>query len=296
MILKGTGATLRASVYVDGTLTALSDNGTVTVVDESGTTVATGSGASGGTGIMTFPLTPTHTASPNKLTITWSGLQIADGDEFSIVTTEEVVGDLLFTEAAARAHDGGALSNTSKYSDEAIAELRDSLQEEFGRIIGVSLGLRGEREVLSGPGSRELMVSRWPLHSVRVVSVRTSGTQTWTAFTSDELADVLAFREGTLKRETMGSFAKGDLNIAVTYEHGLHPIPQDLRRAGLMAARALLVRSNIDDRALFLTNELGQMRLAVAEASRSHWYGVPNVDSVLQRYRETYRVGSMGVG
>jgi hypothetical protein len=166
----------------------------------------------------------------------------------------------------------------------------DSIED----VIGVALGLRGARDVLDGSGTVTLELRRWPVKRVRAISIRTAGTQTWTAYTSDELTGVLVERHGLIERETLGAFASGRRNVAVTYEHGLQPIPLDLREAGLRAARSLLVPSNIPDRALFQTTELGQIRLAVADSERMHWFGIPTVDAVLQRYRAKYRIPGVG--
>lgn len=285
MILKGTGATIRALVYVDGTLTALSDLGTVTVVDEDGNEIATGAGGDGGTGVVTFPLTPTHTANVNKLTITWAGLQIAGGDEFSIVTRDEVVGELLFSEAEARAWQEGAMANTTAYTDAMISAHRDGIHDAFEQILGYPLGHRYRRETLDGEGAAKLRLDGRDLRTIRSVKLRDRGSTTWTALTAGELSLVTHRRWGLIEREDGGVFPEGGQNVRVAYEAG-RDIPYELRREALRVLRQQLVPDGASDRTLFTTNQNGQVRYAVADSDRGRWFGIPQTDAVLSRLRE----------
>jgi hypothetical protein len=298
MILTGTRAVLSVTLYREGVATDpdADETATCTIRDAAGEVVLTGNATrvGGNSGRLTFAWTAATNTRPRKVTVTWGNIVFSDEPAIEVVQDEESVGELLFTENEARLHDDEAIEDDEVYTAAAVREKRAELQERFGEIIGVSLGLRGTREVLSGDGSRRLSLSRWPVHRVRSISVRTRGTQTWTAFTEAELADVLVERHGLIERESLGAFASGRQNIAVEYEHGLQPIPGDLRTAGLDALRMVMVPSNIPDQSLFLTTEMGQFRLAVADAMRSHWFGVPKVDSVLQHYRAKYRVPGVG--
>lgn len=285
MILKGTGATIRALVYVDGTLTALSDLGTVTVVDEDGNEIATGAGGDGGTGVVTFPLTPTHTANVNKLTITWAGLQIAGGDEFTLTTREEVVGELLFTEAEARAWQDGAMASTTAYTDATLMAHRDGIHDAFEQILGYPLGARYRRETLDGEGYAKLRLDGRDIRTVRSVKLRDRGSTTWTALTAGELAVVTFRRWGLLEREDGGVFPAGGQNVRVAYEAG-RDIPYELRREALRVLRMQVVPDGVSDRTLFTTNQNGQVRYAVADSDKGRWFGIPQTDAVLSRMRE----------
>jgi hypothetical protein len=284
VILKGTAATVKAFVYVDGTLTALSNNGTVTVRDALGNTVATGNGTTGGTGIVTFPLTPSHTAELNRLAITWSGLVVGAGDPFSLETSEEVVGELLFTEAEARAYDGAVLNSSSSYPDATIQTARDRIAEAFGVVLGFNVGRRYGIEVVDGSGLAELWLPEaYHLQALRSVATRVGST--WTAFSADQLADVIAYPNGRLVRESLGTWPVGMRNVRVVYEAG-NAIPLELKQAALRVLRDQLVGSNIPDRALRHTDEIGTFDLVVAGGSFGKWFGIPMVDATLLRYRE----------
>lgn len=291
MILRGTAATVKAQVYVDGTLTALSDNGTVTVTDALGNEIATGSGTTGGTGIVTFTLTPTHTADVNQLVITWAALQISGGAAFALETRDEVVGELLFSEAEARAYGAGAgstapLANASNYPDATIAAGRARITDSFAKILGYNLGRRFGYEVVDGEGGAELWLPKaYHLEELRQVATRAAGSQSWTAFSADELADVIAYPNGRLVRETLGSWPSGRRNVRVSYEAG-RPIPLELKQAALRVLRDQLVASNISDRALRFNDESGTTEFVVPGGTFGRWFGIPPVDTVLARYRE----------
>lgn len=286
MILQGTAATISVTVYVDGTPAALASNGTVTVRNELGNAIATGAGSTGGTGIVTFPLTPAHTAQVNRLTVTWADLELAaGGDPFDLTTTEEVVGEVLFTEAEARAYDGAKLSSPSSYPDSVIQRARDRIAEAFARILGYNVGRRFGLEVVDGAGGDLLWLpDAWHLQTVRSIETRASGSTTWTAFSGDQLAGVIAYPNGLLVHEA-GSWPVGRRNVRVAYEAG-RTIPLELKEAALRVLRDQLPGSNIPDRALRQTDEIGTFDLVIAGGSFGKWFGVPPVDAVLQRYRE----------
>lgn len=285
-ILAGTRADIEVTVYRDGTPTAPTGTGSITVNDALGIEVASGTWENTGGGLLRFTLTAVQTASVNRLTATWSGIVFDGEPAISVTTRHEVVGDQLFSETEARAYDGGKLADSTTYPDLTIQRARDRIADAFAHVLGFNVGRRFGLEVVDGAGGSELWLSEaYHLQTLRSVATRAAGSATWTPFTAGELADVLAYPHGLLVRETMGGWPAGRRNIRVAYEAG-KGVPLELRQAGLRVLRDQLVGSNIPDRALRQNDELGSFDLVIAGGSFGKWFGIPPVDAVLQRYRE----------
>jgi hypothetical protein len=286
VILAGTRATLEVTVYVDGTATDPSSAGTVTVRDASGATLSSGAAviAGGNSGTLRYTPSAEELADVNRLRISWEGVVVDGAPAITLETAEEVVGELLFTEAEARAFDAGALSNATVYPDAAIREGHDRIMDAFEAIIGYPLGRRYQSEVLDGQGGTKARLSRGYVQAIRSVEQRSTGTQTWAAWSAGDVEAITWRRWGLIEREAGGVFASGTRNYRIEYEAG-KPISLELRRAALRVLRNQLVKSNLSDRALYETNELGQFRLAVA-GEGARWFGIPEVDAVLLRAQE----------
>ena len=151
-------------------------------------------------------------------------------------------------------------------------------------MCGRTWGARYGRQVLDGTGRAEIALVARDVSAVRTVSERASGSATLTAYSLGELADVLVYPDGRLVRETLGTFASGRRNVVVEFEHGVAPIPLEIREAALRLLRDQIVPSNLPDRATSQSNEFGAFSLATA-GMRGAWFGIPRVDSVLDRYR-----------
>lgn len=285
-ILRGTAGVLEVVLSVDGVPTDPdpSPGPQVTVVDAAGTVVVTPALAialGGGSGKLRFIVTPDKTAQVSEWLATWTFAQ--GGVQQSVTTFHRVVGDVLFTLAEARTYDGAALANSPTYSDAAILAARDRIADAFAEICGVAFGARYASEVLDGDGSESVRVSSHRALAVRSIRIRSGAT--WTALSSDELADVIVYPRGPLYRETLGTFPVGRRNVEVVYEHGIQPVPAEIRLAGLRLLRDQLVKSPLDDRATSQAGEFGTFSLATAGRNGSY-FGLPLVDEVLNRYRE----------
>lgn len=283
--LAGSLGDLEVTVYRDGTLVDPASAGTVTVADEDGNVLSSGAATvvGGGTGLLRYTPTAAAMANVNRLTVSWATVVLGADPAITLTTYAEVVGDMLFTEAEARAFDGGAMGVSNGYTDDDIRRGHDAVMDEFERILKFPLGRRYYRDVVDGTGRSRMRMPRNEVQTIRQVQKRTSGSQTWTSFTSDELADVVATSWGLLEREGGAEWEKGTRNYRVSYEAG-RPIEGAARMHALRVLRHQLVPSALPDRALFQTNELGQFRLAVAGDS-GHWFGIPDVDAWLLRNR-----------
>jgi hypothetical protein len=284
-ILRGTMGLLDVTISVDGVPTD-PDPGPaplVTVLDGAGEILvppAVPFVMGGGSGTLRLVLTLDLTADVNDLTAMWT---FAVGGASQAATTHHrVVGDVLFTLAEARAYDGGALANSATYPDADILAARDRIADAFAEICGVTFGARYAREVLDGDGSESVRVSSHRALAVRSIRIRSGAT--WTAFSTEELADVIVYPRGLLYRETLGTFPAGRRNVEVEYEHGVQPVPAEVRLAALRLLRDQLVKSPLDDRATSQAGEFGTFALATAGRNGSY-FGLPLVDEVLKRYR-----------
>lgn len=285
-ILAGVPGQIEVLVYQDGDLVdpEAMPAPSVTVRDAAGATVASGEAniVGGDSGRLTFTLTAAQNARPALLTATWT--MTIGATEYVIQTTHETVGELLFTLAEARAFDEAALSDASNYPTDTILRGRDLILDAFTQICGFTFGTRYARDVLDGSGCAEIEVREQKVTAVRSIAERTVGSQTFTAYSVDDLADVLVYPTGRLIRETRGSFLTGRRNVAVEYEHGAAPIPLEIREAALRLMRDKLVSSALPDRATSQASEFGAFSLSTAGKSGA-WFGIPRVDAVLDRLR-----------
>lgn len=279
--LAGSRADLEVTCYRDGTLTDPASAGTVTVTDEDGNVLSSGAAivVGGSSGQLRYQPTAAAMANVNRLTVTWADVVLGSDPAITLTTYAECVGDMLFTEAQARAYGDGGLANATTYPDDLVRRGHDRIWDAFESIVNYPLGRRYQREVLDG-GSTKLRLSKPYVRSIRAVSTRTSGTQTWTAYGSTALAGLSCRPWGLLLNE-LSSFPAGNQNVRVSYEAG-KPIPGSLRLAALRLLRHQLVPSNISDRALYESNQLGQFRMAVADPTQfGRWFGIPDVDAAL---------------
>jgi hypothetical protein len=290
MFRAGTPATLEVVRYVDDVPADPVGSVAVTVRDELGAILAQGAGDVAGddSGLISFELDAGHVPTPRRLVVTWE----IDGDPVETLTTwDEAVGELLFSIAAARAYDAAALGDAATYPASTIAEGRASIADEFREILGFNLGERWAWEVLDGPAAACVRLRGATKH-VRALGgawYRARGSSDWTAYSDDDIADVLVSETGELVRDSRGVWPSGPRTLRVAYLSGLVPIPGDLRTAALRVLRHRLVSSNLDDRATSQHSEFGAFTLATAgrrnAAGEVQHYGIPAVDVVLNRYR-----------
>lgn len=281
-ILRGTAGVLEVTVYVDGTATDPTV-ASVAVVDEAGNAVTVGAAALTGasSGKVTAAITPANTALVNNLTATWT--LTVSGTSQTFTTYHRIVGDWLFTEGEARAFDASALASSSSYPDATILAARDRIADSFEEVCRVAFGLSYGREVLDGSGDVTQWLAANRVSAVRSIKYRARGETAWTAYTAAELADVLVDRNGRLERETLGSFLYGRRNIAIEYEHGWQPIPDEVKRAALWLLRDQLAGTDLPRNAISQSSELGTFSLSVP-GLRGSYYGLPQVDEVVKRY------------
>lgn len=188
----------------------------------------------------------------------------------------ELVGRHLYTQADLRAFDA-PLANETKYPDAALRIVRDEVTDRFEIEAGVSFIPRGAREVVSGDGTKILLLRE--RLATRVVSIAVAGT----ALSAAELAKVKLHRRGTLEYDG-GVFTSGILNVSILYEHGYATAPGPVVRAAWRYARYIHLNPVLDqnERATAVFTEAYGYRLTLP--GRDGPTGLPEVDAVLVRY------------
>lgn len=288
-IVRGTTPTLSVEFYVDG---VLADPGvtTVSVVGLDGSAIVTdaatgGAGAAARTCTLAEPL-----ADLDELTVTWESAAYGAHTQ-----TVEVVGELLFSLREARQTDGGAMQSVTSYPTAMLEQARIRIGDDFERICGVAFMPRVRQAVLSGRGGCELLLPDIRVLAVRSIETRAADAAAWTAIDAGDLANVRVLPGGVLRLST--ALERGQANVRVTYAHGWARVPEEIRRAALIALRHTVVPDEVGFRVTSLTGEMGTTAYATAGRVTNPWsafsyYGIPPVDATLARYSE--RVPAVG--
>lgn len=284
-ILVGTSATIY-SYKLDGTGEAVNPGTTtVTITGADGNVVATAQTAteSSTTHQLSFTLTPTQNNQLDWLTAVWTDA----GDSTSWTTYHEVVGGFYFSVAQARTADT-TLAGVD-YPDAALRALRDEVEREFesDQAIGRGLVPRYMRErVCDG------YLSKPDLRRVRSITGVLGDGETWTPFTSDQIATIPPSVIGEI---VVPGYCWPRGECIVEYEYGLDRPPSDLVRAILERLRYLSGRtsSGVPDKALtYSANGPGGGSYGLAVEGRAGFItAMPGVDLLIKRYRVRPSVG-----
>jgi hypothetical protein len=271
LILKNTRATLEM-VFSAGNADAAV---TVTVTGADGASIQSGSASALGGGDYTFGLNPLSEL--NSLTVAWSGTW--SGVAQSITAYADVVGANLFSLADLRAFGDKQLANITTYPDETLRESREQITDDFEDICQCSFIPRYGRDVLDGTGNCRIWLTHKRVR--RIISASVDGVAL------SDLTILKPYPTGRLERTT-GTWGSGVLNsqnVVVAYEYGWPSPPAGISRAAKTLARYELVSSDISDRMVSFSNDLGEVRLSVP--GNKYPTGIPIVDATLARYDET---------
>lgn len=294
LIAKGRPAQIRIEVRnYDGVLAAATGNVAVVVKDIDETTVASGNAAAGSpAGSYTFDLPNAVTGNLGvyEATITYT----LSGSTVTRVETVETVGDYLFEIHELRAKDRN-LENTTNYPAEELRKAREKATVDIEEAAQVAFAPRARRVIMSGNGTRHLMLPDVRIIEVAAVSVfeEDTGTDDEDQITGSELVDIEFNAEtGVLARTDGQAFPIGSNNILIDYVHGYQTAPAPIREAALTLAVDHLVTSNVPIRATSQSSDLAEFRISVANEDLDRPTGIPNVDTAIKRYG--YRRPSTG--
>lgn len=278
LILKGTAASHDISVYVDGTLTDLDAAPTYTITDAAGNTEDTGTATNPSTGV--YRVSVAGQSEVDKWTVAWTGT--LSSNAWSATTTIEIVGGHLFAEAELRAHHDSQIT-AATFSDAEITEARARITDEFEHICGVSFIPRFREEKMPGTGDYAVELDR-PLVSEILGVVIGSTSITATDFEVDNDARMLYRTNGWFTAPS----SSDPVNVTVRYEHGYADVPGDVKRAAIILARHQLLRdvtgTGIPANASSWTDPSGSYTAFAPNNSSGRFYGIGEVDTVLQRY------------
>lgn len=273
-VLAATAATLRTQLLdQDGEERAPAGGVLVTVTRADGTVIiADAVGVVSGTELA-IAIAASDIADPDLLTATW--LDQAAGTSFT--TRHEVAGGYWFGLGAAKASDGAL----SSLDDAAAVAARRVVEDEAELILGFAGVPRFRPALADGAGTSCVELPDVEVRSIRDIRV-TASDGTATAFTADELADLVI--DGRYLYRRYGTFAAGRRNVAIGYEHGLDAPPDDLVEAALVRFRdvALRAKSPVSDRAVSHRTADGDLIKLAASGRRST--GIPAVDAVYARH------------
>lgn len=176
------------------------------------------------------------------------------------------------------------MSSTVTYPDAAVDSAAAYVTAVVERFVGTSFVPRSYSETYDGGCSSIVLRQAFP---IAVSSVSENGVAV--------AGYTLSYRDGVLERQPTGSYGQptmwlaGRRNITVAYTAGYATTPPaDVKEAAMLATRwhllTLNAKSTISDRALSITNEMGNISLA--HASGESPFGLPEVDAVLKGYRD----------
>lgn len=271
-----TPATLSATFYdSDGESPVDPGTVTVTITRSDGTAVATGAATSGtGAGARTYTLAAQTRL--DHLTAVWTGT--LGGRR--LTTSVEVVGAFYAELAEIRALEG--LANQGAYPTSKLERVRNQCEDVFEDVTGVAWVPRHARELLDGTGQTRLAITHQQPRSLIAVTIDGSAAVDLTLFRLYPYAVIERTAGSLWPAEALG----GGQNIVLEYTHGFDEPPADLREAFLVYVRDRLFAGNsrIPDRASLMTTDFGTFNLVTAGGAR--YTGLPEVDAVLQRYRQ----------
>jgi hypothetical protein len=268
--LRGPGATIELRVYDAGgnLVDAGGGNGTAAVVNSAGLSIAGSPFTATRTALGTYQVAiPATLTTLDVYSVTWNL-----PDTTTRATEFELVGSFLFTQAELRGLDP-VLTDETAFPDAAVVDARENAERRFERVAEVSFTLRGAREAIDGSGRTSIVSSYHELR--RLVSATVDGV----AITA---SDVVVFPFGELYRAA--GWTEGRRNVVALLEHGYTTVPEPIRRAGLLYARSVLLRSALEqsDRATAVFTDIGGYRLTLA--GRDGPTGLPEVDAVLAQF------------
>jgi hypothetical protein len=270
-VLQNTPATISETWYQGDTIT---DPGsvTVTVKNDAGTTVASGSASGTGAAPRTFALTAGNTATLDTLTVTWVSASAG-----TLTTTVEVVGGFLFTLNDLRALAGATPSN------DTLSRTRTRIEQAIERRVGFSSVPRYSRKSFGGRPAWPLRLKPY-IRTVRAVS--TAGTDLAPADVATLPFDENGFLHNGYAGYAYSYWVDGEWRVSpygpivVRYEHGLDVPTEELSAAALDWARFTLTQDqSVDSRAERLITDDGTLIFG------SGMTGLPSVDRVLDSYR-----------
>lgn len=259
-VLVGQASTLTMTAYSSGDQTDLGTF-TIGIVDANGDTVVTSGTAVTDNGDGTYQYSLAAQTEPNLLTITWT-----EAAGTTLVTYVEVVGSILFDEAALRTFDDDAISSTTDYTDADILAMHDRVADYLEHATGRSWIRRYARCIAAGTGSNNLYLDEAIFRTAAGLPLdRPGATRDIVAIisASDGTAitktNVLPFGDRLVRTDAAWTAPSitNPYNVTLEYEYGLPYSVDGVDRIAMLIARHWLVASRIPGNAASFTDTLG---------------------------------------
>jgi IPT/TIG domain len=175
----------------------------------------------------------------------------------------------------------------STVTDIDILAAETRIREAFQQICDCYFYTTSVTEYIDGTGTPTIQVSEYHPTSITAAVLYDSDGDIDETFDATDLSDCAVYpEEALIIRRSEGNWLSGKRNCKLTYYCGYATVPPEIKRAALMVALTELTYSNVGDRATSYSD--GVMSFQLATAGRTNqWYGLPLVDSVLQRHNHT---------
>lgn len=287
-ILRGVGGTVTLVNYDTNAdpADAGAGPGSAVVTDSAGSAIAGSPFTAARIAVGTYEVTlPTSLTALDSYTVAWTL-----PDATTRATSFMLVGSFLFAVKELQDLDA-VLADETAFPVSRLIEARENAEQRFEEVANVSFTLRGSRVLLSGNGRTDsrgdghITTGLQQLQAIRECSI-------WNvAMGAPELAELVVQRHGTVTRLS-AAWPYGTGNVTMLAEHGFVAVPEPVRRAGLLYARTVLLRSALEqsDRATAVFTDIGGYRLTLA--GRDGPTGLPEVDAVLDQFGRR-NVGSL---
>jgi hypothetical protein len=268
-VVTGTSPTITVTFSDDGETPVATTGVTVEVSRDDGTTIDSlpAPAADQDGHVWTVQLPAAAVSAPDTLAVRWT-------DDAGRITLDriDVVGRRYVTVAQLRARPDMTADRFDLQQLLNDLERVEDLVEDHCKVAFVP-----RAGVQRAPASHR---GEFVLDQLRVTGIRWARADG----VALDLADVdLDPRTGTI---TLDSVARGEV-VAVGYTHGSDAPPADLAEAVVDAVRAKLLadRSGMASRELSIRTEMGD-RVFLAQPGTDRPTGIPEVDAVLNRYRQ----------
>jgi hypothetical protein len=183
------------------------------------------------------------------------------------------------------------LGDENRFTDDELADAREWFETLFEDYTGMAFVPRAITARFVGACGAELMLPHWPVRSIVGARVYTS-TTAYTAFTADELADILIDGVGSLRRYSLGYWPS---DVEIDYVHGQAAPPADVKREALVAIQEKLMEDNSGrpaDRTYGVATDGVFVRSILPGEDKP--FGIASVDECANRYRAKCRVPALG--
>ncbi len=158
-----------------------------------------------------------------------------------------------------------------KYATAQIIAMRTLVEESLEDACGVAFVPRYRREIVSGRGTTQIVLSQPRVTEIRSVTLDGVAVTPLAAPSAQGVSYMPA------------GWAQGRGNYVVAYEHGYPFAPARVKYAALRLAKRWMVDSPVDERATSVSTEDGTFSL-VTPGMRGAMFDLPEVNAVVQMY------------